>query len=133
MRPQRRKRSTPHRQRAALDRRLARILRDYGHVFKQPSVDQLKAELNIERVIAHSLHADTEVIHGEPRWLCPFHDDHDPSLWAHSNYHDTGVGRFGCNPCGFSGDVFDWVMKYHDLSWTDAEKYLRRRRAAFRL
>ena len=49
------------------------------------------------------------------KWLCPFHDDHDPSL---------GLGRdglhFRCWACGAKGTAIDWLMKRHDLSFLEA-------------
>jgi hypothetical protein len=43
---------------------------------------------------------------GAGRWrsgLCPWHDDHHPSLWV-----DSARGLWGCHSCGAHGDVVDW-------------------------
>ena len=40
--------------------------------------------------------------------LCPFHDDHEPSLKVDNRYH-----CFGCNA---DGDVIDFVGRLFDLS-----------------
>ena len=109
------------RKQSAIDRRLDRILRKHRDVLKLPSMDRLKADLSIERIIAHSLGAEAEPVRGEPRWCCPFHDDTHPSLWARDEKR-----RWGCNPCGISGDIFDWITKYHELPLKVAVGYLQR-------
>lgn len=49
--------------------------------------------------------------------VCPFHDDHNPSL---SISKDKGI--FKCFVCGTSGDVFGFVSKYDNISYFDAIK-----------
>lgn len=51
--------------------------------------------------------------------LCPFHDDHNPSL---SVNFDTG--EFNCFACGINGSVIDFVMKYRDADFKEALEYL---------
>ncbi|QDU72217.1 DNA primase [Mucisphaera calidilacus] len=54
--------------------------------------------------------------------LCPFHDDHNPSMAvvpAKQIYH--------CFVCGAGGDVFSFVMRYHKLSFPEALKHLAER------
>lgn len=49
--------------------------------------------------------------------VCPFHNDHDPSLQISKekqNYH--------CFACGHSGDVFTFVSDYEKLSFNEAVK-----------
>lgn len=41
---------------------------------------------------------------------CPFHEDTSPSL----DVFDGG-DRWGCYPCGLSGDVFDWIGNFYKL------------------
>ena len=53
------------------------------------------------------------------RALCPFHDDHRPSfeVW----WDERGpCWRWGCFPCGASGDVFDLVQRLEGLSFNEA-------------
>ncbi len=49
--------------------------------------------------------------------VCPFHDDHNPSL---SINKDKNI--FKCFVCGTSGDVFSFVSKYEKISYVDAVK-----------
>lgn len=51
--------------------------------------------------------------------LCPFHDDRKPSL--HIN-PDKGVWL--CRACNEGGDAIGFVMKYRNLTFPEAKKYL---------
>jgi hypothetical protein len=44
------------------------------------------------------------------RGLCPFHDDHNPSLWVCPQ-----TGRWGCWTEGLWGDVIDFLQRYRAL------------------
>lgn len=51
--------------------------------------------------------------------LCPFHDDHKPSMFVvpHKQiYH--------CFSCGAGGNAFDFVMKFHGMGFREALVYL---------
>ena len=60
---------------------------------------------------AYGLEVD---VHGMA--LCPFHDDHHPSLKLDQ--------RFDCFGCGASGDVIDFAARLFDLSPREAAKKL---------
>ena len=49
--------------------------------------------------------------------VCPFHDDHNPSLSINKEKN-----IFKCFVCGTSGDVFGFVSKYEKISYVDAVK-----------
>ena len=51
--------------------------------------------------------------------LCPFHGEKTPSFSVHS-----GQQFFHCFGCGESGDVFSFMMKYHNLDFPSALKEL---------
>jgi len=54
--------------------------------------------------------------------LCPFHDDHTPSM--------NVVPRkqiFHCFSCGAGGDVFSFIQRYHRIPFPDALRYLAER------
>jgi len=53
--------------------------------------------------------------------LCPFHDDHRPSL--HVVTHKDHA-FYKCFACGVSGDCFRFVMDYHKMDFPEALKYL---------
>lgn len=56
---------------------------------------------------------------GEPRVLCPLHDDTDPSLRL-----DTDRGLFYCDPCGEGGDGIALVMDARRCSFPDAVRWI---------
>ncbi len=47
----------------------------------------------------------------ELRGLCPFHEDHEPSLFIH-----PVKNLFHCKGCGAKGSPIDWVMKAEGVS-----------------
>src|SRR5690349_4488521 len=81
-----------------------------------PNIEALKRQVSLEAIISFNLDAEPDTIRNELRWCCPFHNDTNPSLWARDNYRDSGVGRWGCNPCGISGDVYDFLERLHNYS-----------------
>ncbi len=51
--------------------------------------------------------------------LCPFHDDHRPSM------HVVPEKQiYKCFSCGAGGDVFSFVMNYHKMTFPESLKYL---------
>ncbi len=53
--------------------------------------------------------------------VCPFHDDHDPSLKINPQ-----TGSYNCYVCGAHGDVFDLVMKLRNCDFIEAARELAR-------
>lgn len=51
--------------------------------------------------------------------LCCFHDDKKPSMFV-----SPAKQIFKCFACGAGGSVFDFVMRYHKLTFPEAMKYL---------
>ncbi len=51
--------------------------------------------------------------------LCPFHGEKTPSFSVH-----PGQQFFHCFGCGASGDVYSFLMKYHNLDFPEALKNL---------
>ena len=54
--------------------------------------------------------------------LCPFHTEKTPSFSVHG-----GRQSFRCFGCGESGDVYTFLMKYHNIEFYDALKQLAQR------
>jgi DNA primase len=54
--------------------------------------------------------------------LCPFHDDHNPSLTV-----DPRRQRYKCWSCGEGGDVFQFVQKFEKITFPEALEVLARR------
>lgn len=51
--------------------------------------------------------------------LCPFHDDHNPSLELNPERQS-----FKCWVCGAGGDIFDFVQKYERIEFPEALRML---------
>ena len=77
---------------------------------------EIKARADIVDVISHYLNS---VQKKGRRYvaMCPFHDDHDPSLQI-----DKEKQLFRCYVCDSGGDVFSFVQKYEKCSFMDAIK-----------
>jgi len=58
----------------------------------------------------HHYLPDVESNADEASALCPFHDDHTPSLSI-----NTKMGLFICYGCGVSGSIFDFYAKKHNM------------------
>lgn len=58
----------------------------------------------------------------ERRGLCPFHDDHEPSLCVSPEKQ-----CWFCHPCGRHGDVFAWLMARDGLAFPEAVRALGKR------
>lgn len=54
--------------------------------------------------------------------ICPFHDDHKPSMTVNPSRQ-----TFKCWPCGAGGDVFAFIEKYHAMEFREALEFLAER------
>jgi DNA primase len=87
--------------------------------FTETEITQLKSEVSLERLIE----AAGIVLHKSGKdkvGLCPFHDDHDPSLRVTAT---TNLWR--CPSCGAGGDVIAWVVKFKGVSFRHAVELLK--------
>lgn len=75
---------------------------------------EIKARADIVDVISHYL---SSVQKKGRRYvaMCPFHDDHDPSLQI-----DKEKQIFRCFVCDSSGDVFSFVQKHENCTFVEA-------------
>jgi DNA primase catalytic core len=83
-------------------------------------IERLKREVSLERLAeARGIHLQR---HGaDLLGLCPFHDDHEPSLVitpAKNLWHCLGA-------CQAGGSVIDWVMRAEGVSFRHAAELLR--------
>jgi len=53
--------------------------------------------------------------------LCPFHEDHDPSL---SVSQKNGIGLFKCHGCDAKGSILDFVMRKEGVGLADAARHI---------
>lgn len=75
-------------------------------------IQTIKSRLRIEQVAARygTLHKSGS----NYTMLCPFHDDHHPSLMIH-----VGKQFFKCHACGVGGDVFTLVQQLENCSFRE--------------
>lgn len=79
----------------------------------QDIINELRSKLDIVEVISSYIPLSKK---GRNYFgLCPFHDDHSPSL---SVSPDKQI--YKCFVCGESGNVFNFVMNYEHLSFSEA-------------
>lgn len=78
-------------------------------------IESLKERISLTRVVGHyrTLEKQGAVYMG----LCPFHDDHHPSLRV-----DPAKGLFHCFSCQAGGDVFRFVEKIEGCNFGEAMK-----------
>ena len=80
-------------------------------------LDELRNKLNIVDVISSYIPLTKK---GRNYFgLCPFHDDHTPSLSVSPEKQ-----IYKCFVCGESGNVFNFVMNYEHISFPEAVNYL---------
>ena len=77
-------------------------------------IEEIRSKARIEDVIGHY-----EEVHriGSRDWkcICPFHDDHDPSMTI-----SLDKQIFKCFVCGAGGNVFQFVMKKENITFVES-------------
>lgn len=81
-------------------------------------IQQLKSEADITAVIEQFLPLKRS---GNGRYVgvCPFHDDHSPSM-----YVNPTLGIYKCFACGAGGDVFKFVQEHEKIDFNAAVKWV---------
>ncbi len=60
-----------------------------------------------------------EPVNGHSNWLCPIHDDQNPSLSISSEKN-----LWYCHTCGIGGNIYGLIMKVSDCNFSNALKFL---------
>lgn len=84
-------------------------------------IDEVKARTNIVDVVGAHVSLKSAGV-GSLRGLCPFHDEKSPSFHVRPQ-----VGFYHCFGCGESGDVYSFVQKIDQVSFTEAVERLAER------
>src|SRR5262245_37334247 len=84
--------------------------------------EQVRAQTDIVALIGESLALQPRNGGREYAGLCPFHDDHDPSMRV---YPDRQSYR--CWVCNEGGDAFTWIQKRESVTFPEALEILARR------
>lgn len=76
-------------------------------------IENIRSHVDIVDVVSHYVPLSRK---GKSfKCVCPFHDDHDPSL---SISQDKQI--FNCFVCGTGGNAFTFVQKYENISYVEA-------------
>lgn len=79
----------------------------------------VRARTDIVQLIGESITLHPERGGRTFKALCPFHDDHNPSLTVNPERQ-----TYKCWSCGEGGDCFSFVMKYEGISFREALEQL---------
>ncbi|MBR1416626.1 MAG: DNA primase [Bacilli bacterium] len=79
-------------------------------------IEKIRAKADIATIIS-SLGVDVIPAGKDYKCVCPFHDDHSPSL-------NISISKqiFKCFACGAGGNVFNFVSKYENVTFPEAVK-----------
>jgi len=77
-------------------------------------VSEIKERYSIVNVVERYVDLEHKY-DDEYKGVCPFHDDHSPSMSV-----NVGKGVYHCLACGASGDVIDFVMDIEGVKFIDA-------------
>lgn len=80
---------------------------------EQAEIDRIRTNADIVDVISHYLNVQKQG--RKYRCLCPFHEDHDPSMQI-----NTERQIYKCFVCGAGGNVFSFVRDYEKVSFPEA-------------
>lgn len=85
----------------------------------EAEIERIKREVALERLVEAS-GVELKRLGKNLVGLCPFHEDHDPSLIV-----TPSTNLWHCPPCGLGGSPIDWVMKRNGVSFRHAYELLR--------
>lgn len=80
-------------------------------------VKQVKEAINIVDVIGQRLELKNAGVNYKA--LCPFHSEKSPSFFVNEQFQ-----RYRCFGCGASGDVFNFLENYDNMTFAEALEYL---------
>lgn len=85
--------------------------------FETGDIERVLAATDIVRLV--SQHVAVKKKGREYVSICPFHDDHSPSMTI-----SPGKQIYKCFSCGAGGDALKFVREYHKMSFREALEYL---------
>lgn len=85
------------------------------NLISDEKINEIRSSVNIVDIISNYLPLTSK---GKNYFgICPFHDDHSPSMSVSPERQ-----MFKCFTCGVGGNVFSFVSKYEDISFIEAVK-----------
>lgn len=82
-------------------------------IYRQEEIDSLREQADIVDVISHYVQVHRSGKNYKA--ICPFHDDHDPSLSISAEKK-----IYKCFVCGNGGNVFTFVQNFENISFIEA-------------
>ncbi len=83
------------------------------------SLSAIKSAVDIVTLVGDYLPGTLRRVGSKFKALCPFHDDHNPSLELNPERQS-----FKCWSCGAGGDIFDFVKNYEHVDFPEAMRML---------
>lgn len=83
-------------------------------------LEEIRTSVNLVDIISE--HIDLKDMGKEHKGLCPFHSEKTPSFHV-----SPEKGLFHCFGCGASGNLFGFIMRFHNLDFIEAVKYIAER------
>jgi hypothetical protein len=102
--------------------RSKKIRLERGVVFTPGLIDELRARIPIEEVVASKIKIRKRSEGREYVGLCPFHNEKTPSFTIAAK-----KGFYHCFGCGEHGDIFGFLMKTSGVSFPEAVRMLAKR------
>jgi DNA primase len=102
-----------------MEQRVSEMWKRQGADDRQ-DVDRVRDASRIERIVGE--HVALKPKGREYVGLCPFHDDHNPSMRV-----VPAKQIFHCFVCAAGGDVFSFVQRFHKMEFPEALEYLAER------
>ncbi len=84
--------------------------------------EQVRSQTDLVSLVAETVSLTARGGRGDHVGLCPFHDDHNPSMHV---YADRQTYR--CWVCDAGGDCYSWVMHFENVGFRDALEQLAQR------
>ena len=84
--------------------------------------EQVRSSTDLVRLVSESVSLQPRRGGAEYAGLCPFHDDHNPSMVVYPER-----GTFRCWSCDKGGDCFSWVQEIESVGFREALEILARR------
>ena len=85
------------------------------NLISDEKINEIRSSVNIVDIISNYLPLTSK---GKNYFgVCPFHDDHSPSMSVNPERQ-----IFKCFTCGVGGNVFSFISKYENISFLEAVK-----------
>lgn len=98
---------------------LCDVLRYTSTGYGSMNLGDIKEQVNLRSIVESYLGAPAVTSGGNIGWLCPFHDDNNPSFFLTPDRR-----HYVCFGCGTRGDVLDFTAEIEGIKLSEAAKRL---------